>query len=55
MFVNNSTSVKGHCETSPSTSFLLIFLCLHKDFLLLLMLIFKKILTLFIVTVNRKH
>jgi hypothetical protein len=55
MFVNHPTTDKGHHWTSPSTGFPLIFLCLHKDFLFLLMFILKKILTLFIFIVNRKY
>jgi hypothetical protein len=53
--VNHPTSDKGHHDTSPSTGFPLIFLCLHKDFLFLLMFILKTVLILFIPIVNRKY
>jgi hypothetical protein len=43
MPVNNLASDKGHHETSASTGSPLIFVCIHKDFLFLLMFIFKKI------------
>jgi hypothetical protein len=43
MRVNHPSSNKRHHETSSSTGFPLIFLCLHKDFLFPLTYIFKKI------------
>jgi hypothetical protein len=42
MLVNHRTSDKGHHETSPSTGFPLVFLCLHKYFLFLHMFLFVK-------------
>jgi energy-converting hydrogenase Eha subunit E len=53
MLVKIPTSEKRH-ETSPNIGFPLIFYAYIKT-LFLLMFTFKNILTLFIVTVNRKH
>jgi hypothetical protein len=45
MLVHHPTSDKGCHETSPRTGFPLVFLCLHKEFLFILMFIPKEYLS----------